>query len=250
MFKATAAAATLFVTLAATAQAAPLKVCTVDWPPYTVSEGRQVSGMHTDMISAVFQHLKLEVQIDQIAWERCLKELETGGYDAAYSASFKTDRAEIAIYPKTPLQTVSYVFVVAKGSGAGWDAHKDAAKLAQPIAAPRGFSIAADLQKLPGVTVDDGSATDLQDMQKLGAGRVKSVVIEASVAKSLIEKLQLADKVDVLTPEFVTGKDYFIIVSKKSGGSAETAQKLTDEISATLADMRSDGELAKITAKY
>ena len=57
MFKGTAAAATLFVALATTAQAAPLKVCTVDWPPYTVSEGRQVSGMHTDTINAVFQHL-------------------------------------------------------------------------------------------------------------------------------------------------------------------------------------------------
>jgi polar amino acid transport system substrate-binding protein len=250
MLKGTAAAATLFVALAAPAQAAPLKVCTVDWPPYTVSEGRQVSGMHTDMISAVFQHLKREVQIDQIAWERCLKELETGGYDAAYSASFKSDRTEYAIYPKTALQTVSYVVVAAKGSGAGWDSHKDAAKLAQPIAAPRGFSVTADLQKMPGVTVDDGSATDLQDMQKLGAGRIKSVVIEASVAKSMIEKLKLADKVDVLTPEFVTGKDYFLIVSKKSGGSAATAQKLADEIAVTLAGMRSDGELDKIAAKY
>jgi len=248
----TFAAASVAVTamLSIAVQAAPLKLCTVDWPPYTVSDGRQVGGMHTDMVSAIFARLKLEVQIDQIAWERCLKEVETGGYDAAYSASFKPDRAEYAIYPKAPLQTVSYVVVAAKGAGDGWDAHKDAAKLTQPIAAPRGFSVTSDLKKLPGVTVDDGSATDLQDMQKLGAGRIKTVVIEASVARSLIGTLKLADKVDVLQPDFATGKDYFVIVSKKYGGSPAAAQQLADQIAAAVGDLRGSGEFDRITARY
>jgi len=232
------------------AQATPLKICTVDWPPYTVSDNHQVGGIHTEMVTALFGRLGHEVQIDQIAWERCLKEVATGGYDAAYSASFKPDRAEYALYPQTPLQTVSYVFVVAKGTGSGWNASRDASKLAQPITAPRGFSITGDLQKIAGVTVDDGATTDQQDMQKLGSGRVKTVVIEAAVAKSLIAKLNLGEKVEVLSPEFVSGKQYFVIVSKKYGGSPEAAQHLTDDISAALAAMRSAGQLDQIMAKY
>lgn len=117
-------ASSLAVMLSASAEAMPLKICTVDWPPYTVSDGRQVGGMHTEMVKTIFKHLDQEVRISQIAWERCLKEVETGGYDAAYSASFKPDRAEYAIYPKVPLQTVSYVVVAAKDTGGGWDAQK------------------------------------------------------------------------------------------------------------------------------
>jgi polar amino acid transport system substrate-binding protein len=248
MRRAIAAAAALL--LPVVAHAAPLKVCTVDWPPYTVSDGRQVGGMHTEIVAEVFHKLGFEALIDQIAWERCLKEIETGGYDAAYSASFKPDRAQYALYPKTPLQTVSYVVVAAKGTGSGWTGSKDAAKLAQPIAAPRGFSITADLRAIAGVTVDDGAATDQQDLQKLGSGRVKTVVVESFVAKSLIPKLNLADKVEVLAPEFASGRDYFVIVSKKQGGSLEAAQKLSDQVSATLDAMRSNGELVRIMAKY
>jgi ABC-type amino acid transport substrate-binding protein len=148
------------------------------------------------------------------------------------------------------LQTVSYVVVVAKGTGGGWDAKHDLTKLAQPVAAPRGFSVTADLQNLPGVVVDDGATTDQQDMQKLGAGRVKTVVVEASVARSLIEKLHLADKVEVLSPEFVSGKDYFIIVSKRYTGSLTSAQQLVDSIASRLTEMRANGELDRIMAKY
>jgi polar amino acid transport system substrate-binding protein len=244
------AGALLVALLPVGALAAPLKVCTVDWPPYTVSEGRQVGGMHTEMVTELFRRLDQTVQIDQIAWERCLKEVESGGYDAAYSASYKADRAEYAVYPKTPLQTVSYVVVVAKGTGTAWNASRDAGKLAQPIAAPRGFSITGDLQKIAGVTVDDGATTDQQDMSKLGTGRVKTVVIEASVARSLIAKLNLAEKVEVLSPDFVSGKDYFVIVSKKHGGSLPAAQHLADDISTALAAMRSAGQLDQIMAKY
>jgi polar amino acid transport system substrate-binding protein len=232
------------------AHAASLRVCTVDWPPYTVSDGRQVSGMHTEMVTELFRQLGDTLQIEQIAWERCLKEMETGGYDAAYSASYKADRAQYALYPKTPLQTVSYVIVAVKGTGTGWDAGRDAAKLAQPIAAPRGFSVTDELRKIAGVTVDDGATNDQQDMQKLAAGRVKSVAIEASAAKSLIEKLHLTDKVEVLSPELISGKDYFVVVAKRYGGSEAAAQQLTDALSAKLAGMRADGELERIVAKY
>jgi hypothetical protein len=164
MMRKTICAAALAVLLPVGAMAAPLRICTVDWPPYTVSDAGQVGGMHTDMVSALFRHLGHTPQIDQIAWERCLKEVETGGYDAAYSASHKADRAAYALYPTAPLQTVSYVMVVAKGTGGDWDAKRDVSKLQQPVAAPRGFSITADLQKIAGVTVDDGATTDQQNM--------------------------------------------------------------------------------------
>src|SRR4051812_8070136 len=144
-----------------------LRVCTTEWPPFTVGgTAGSVTGVHTAAVTEAFKRLGSDVKIDNVTWDRCWKEVQNGTYDAIYSASFKPERAESTIYPKVPLQTLSYVAVIRKGSEHGWDG-KDAAKLPQPVAAPRGYSITGDLKKVTGVTVDDGATSDLQDIQKL-----------------------------------------------------------------------------------
>lgn len=242
----TSLTATLFLVTAA--QAAPLKLCTVDWPPYTVITGNVVSGTHTELVQEIFKRMNAEIKIDAPSWERCLNDVKTGAYDAAYSASHKAERAEYALYPKQALQTVSYVAVVAKGMGVSWDG-KDAATLPQPVGAPRGFSITADLRKSAGAQVDDGAMSDEQTLQKLVSGRVKTMVTEARTAASLIAKLNVADKVEVLAKPVSAGKDYFIIVSKKHGGSDATAQALADKIDATLVTLKAEGVVERLTNK-
>lgn len=176
--------------------------------------------------------------------------METGDYDAAYSASFKDERAVYSIYPKRPLQTLSYAMVVRKGAKHGWDAAKDASKLPQPVAAPRGYSITGDLKKMTGVTVEESAITDSQNIQKLLAGRLETMAVEETVLKALIKRYDAADKIDVLQPPVVSGKNYFIIVSKKHGGSEAAAQKLADKIDVALEALDKEGFLASVAAKY
>jgi polar amino acid transport system substrate-binding protein len=230
-------------------QAAQLKVCTVDWPPYTTVDAKAgtIAGTHTDLVQELFKRMGDEVKIEAPAWERCLNDVKSGTYDGAYSASHKTDRAEYALYPKQALQTVSYVAVVLKGAGGAWDG-KDVATLPQPIGAPRGFSITADLKKA-GAQVDEGALADEQNLQKLLTGRIKTMVTEARTGASLIAKLKVGEKVEVLTKPVSAGKDYFIIVSKKHGGGEAAAQALADKIDATLATLKADGTVDKLTNK-
>lgn len=234
--------------MASQAEAATLKICTVDWPPYTVITGAAITGSHTEVVQEIFKRMNTEIKIDAPSWERCLNDMKTGASDAAYSASYKAERAEYALYPKQSLQTVSYVAVVAKGDGASWDG-KDAATLPQPVGAPRGFSITADLKKSAGAQVDDGAMSDEQNLQKLTSGRIKTMVTEARTAESLIAKLKVADKVEVLTKPVSAGKDYFIIVSKKYGGSEASAQALAEKIDATMVTMKAEGMVEKLINK-
>lgn len=246
------AAATAALAVAMPVQAAQLRVCTTDWPPFTISDAatKQVTGTHTELTAAAFKKAGHEVQIDSLAWERCLKDVETGAYDAAYSASFKDERAAYAIYPQRPLQTLAYVVAVRKGAKHGWDAAKDGAKLPQPVAAPRGYSINADLKKMAGVTVDESAITDSQNVQKLLAGRLDAMAVEETVLKALIKKHDAADKVEVLQPPLAAGKNYFIIVSKKHGGSEAAAKKLADQLDGAIEQLDKDGFLASISTKY
>jgi polar amino acid transport system substrate-binding protein len=232
------------------AYAAPLRVCTTDWPPFTLSDGKAVTGTHTELTTAAFKRAGYEVQIDSLAWERCLKEVETGGYDAAYSASHKDERAAYAIYPQRPLQTLSYVLVVRKGAKHGWDQGKDAAKVAQPIAAPRGYSITGDLKKMAGVTVDESAITDAQNLQKLVAGRIETMAVEETVLKALIKRFDAADKIEVLQPALTSGKNYFVIVSKKHGGGEAQARKLADQLDTAIEQLDKEGFLASVSGKY
>ncbi|MBC7954023.1 MAG: transporter substrate-binding domain-containing protein [Rhodospirillaceae bacterium] len=246
------AAAAAMLSIAVSAQAAPLRVCTTDWPPFTMTDtvSKAVTGTHTELTAAAFKKAGYDVQIDSLAWERCLKDVETGDYDAAYSASFKDERAAYSIYPKRPLQTLSYVMVVRKGTKHGWDAAKDGAKLPQPIAAPRGYSITGDLKKMPGVTVEESAITDSQNIQKLLAGRLETMAVEETVLKALIKRFDAADKIDVLQPPVVSGKNYFIIVSKKHGGSEAAASKLAGQLDAAIEQLDKEGFLANVSAKY
>jgi polar amino acid transport system substrate-binding protein len=226
-----------------------LRLCTTEWPPFTVSEpGRPVAGVHTAAVTELFRRLGLEVRIDSIAWDRCWKETQSGTYDAVYSASFKPERAEIALYPKTPLQSLSYVALIRKGTAHGWDG-KDAGTLPQPVASPQGYSVTADLKKSPTAKVDDGGQKDLQNLQKLLAGRVGSAVMEATVAKVLLAQLKAEDKVEILAPPVQAGKDYFIVVGRKHGGSLATAQALLDRIEPVLAALVQEGFVATLLAK-
>ncbi|MBX9635299.1 MAG: transporter substrate-binding domain-containing protein [Magnetospirillum sp.] len=247
---AAAAAAILAITIPA--QAAPLRVCTTDWPPFTMTDPvtKTVTGSHTELTTAAFKRAGYDVQIDSLAWERCLKDIENGDYDAAYSASFKDERAAYSIYPKRPLQTLSYVMVVRKGTKHGWDQTKDGAKLPQPIAAPRGYSITGDLKKMPGVTVEESAITDAQNIQKLLAGRIDTMAVEETVLKALIKRFDAADKIEVLQPPVVSGKNYFTIVSKKHGGGEAAANKLAGQLDSAIEQLDKEGFLAGVSAKY
>ena len=230
------------------ASADTLRVCTTDWPPFTVGGAGGVTGVHTAAVTEAFKRLGSDVKIDNVTWDRCWKEVQNGTYDAIYSASFKPERAESTVYPKIPLQTLSYVALVRKGAEHGWDG-KDAAKLPQPVAAPRGYSITGDLKKVTGTTVDDGATSDLQDIQKLLAGRVGTAVVEATVAKALLAQLNAEDKVEILAPAVQSGKDYFVVVGKKHGGGENSAQALADRLDKVLSDLAAEGFVARELAK-
>lgn len=228
------------------ARAEALKICTTDWPPFTIGQGEAVKGIHTEVVREAVKRIGAEAKIESVPWARCLSELGNGGYDVAYAASFRADRAEIALYPKTPLQTLAYVVVVT--NDVAGDA-KDLAKLPQPILIPKGYSIADEVKKAAGVQVEDTAQTDLQNLQKLLAGRARTAVVEITVAKALIKTLDAGAKLKLLDPPVQAGRDYFLLVSKKQGGGTG-AQGLADRLDKVLAELKAEGFIEKVSAGY
>ncbi|CAK0746501.1 polar amino acid transport system substrate-binding protein [uncultured Gammaproteobacteria bacterium] len=229
-----------------------IRLCTSDWPPYTIKpeDGKPVSGLHTDIVLTAFERLGFEVEIQSVAWERCLNDTAAGLYDGLYSASFRPERAAFAIYPKQKLRAVSYVVVVSKGAAHGWTTARDAAALPQPIAVPHGFSIAHELQQMPGVTVDSGALNDMQNLRKLLDGRVGTMIAEQEAVRQAISAFEAGDLIELLDPPYQPGRDYFVIISRKFHGSEPVAQALADRLDRTLETLRAEGEFERVERNY
>lgn len=222
-----------------------IRVCTTEWPPYTVGGGAGVRGAHTQVVTEAFRRLGHQAQIDNVAWERCWKELPKGTYQAIYSASHNDSRARVALYPPTPLQRLSYVAVV-RSDAALADLPADLAALPQPLGAPRGFSI-TEVLRARGQRVDDGAMKDSQNLEKLLAGRIGTAVVERQVALSLMHSLGVTDKVRLL-PTAIEEKDYFLVVGREAGGSPEAAAALAAGLDRVLAELRREGLVQRLLA--
>lgn len=223
-----------------------VRVCTTDWPPHTVGMGTDVSGTHTTAVIEVFRRLDMQVIIDSVPWERCWNELRKGTYQAVYSASYRDDRALTALYPSTPLQTLTYVAIIRKGHKRRWDGN-DFATLPQPVGVPRGYSIGADLSA-KGVLVDDGAINDEANFKKLLAGGILSTVVERLVTDSIVHDLGIADQVEILPAPVGPAKNYYIVLGKRAGGSEEATKELLVRLDKVLSDMAREQFLERMTA--
>lgn len=223
-------------------QAEPLRVCTVFWPPHVVfaADRYTVAGTHTDLVTRAMRQAGLELTIDAVTWERCLRDLADGYYAAAYAASYREERVFYAVYPREPVDVVRYVIVVRRGEGAGWNARRDYAALPQPIASPRAWAMTDELRMHSGLRVDDSSMQNDQDVRKLLAGRVGSVVLESRSAESLLAAFDRDRRLEILAEPLQGDRRYFMIFSRKALGDAGAVQ-MAERFSRAMADIRSGG---------
>lgn len=206
-----------------------LRLCSVVWPPYTTFTEGRVGGTHTDRVRATLNQLGYAVAIDVIAWERCLQGTREGYYQGIFSVSHSRERASFLLYPSVPLETLYYRAVVRKGTPHGWDEARRYARLPQPVAAPNGWSVTRHLKLQQGLAVDDGSVSNEQDIRKLLASRAGSAVVEVTVARLLLDRLDTQKQLEVLPVDIVPPRDYFFALSRVAF-SPEEASALIDAL--------------------
>ncbi len=221
-------------------QAEPLRVCTVVWPPHVViaADRVTVAGTHTDLVTRAMRQAGFELSIDAVTWEHCLHDLSDGYYAAAYAASYREERSFYAVYPREPLDTVRYIIVVRRGEGRGWNALHKFSELPQPVAAPRGWAVTDELRLQPGLVVDDSSTQNDQDIRKLLAGRVGSVVVEKHTADALLAAFDRDRRLEILKEPLQGERRYFMIFSRKALGETGATQ-VAERFSQAMMTLRS-----------
>ncbi|WP_341303945.1 transporter substrate-binding domain-containing protein [Pseudomonas sp. TMP25] len=112
MIRLLASIALLFVTGAGHAQS--LKVCTNEWPPYTLLEEGQVRGIDADLLYLVLTNLGIRYDITLEPWRRCLRKMSDGKLDILLDAFYSDERAKTMIFPSEPMAESSMVLFHAR----------------------------------------------------------------------------------------------------------------------------------------
>jgi polar amino acid transport system substrate-binding protein len=96
----------LVVLLLSTATAAPreLKLCAIEWPPFTqLKQNRIDSGITVDVLREAFGRLQVPYRIQPMSWILCRKAVDSGEMDglldATVSESHLTERHSTSFYP-------------------------------------------------------------------------------------------------------------------------------------------------------
>lgn len=92
--------------------AAPFKVYTSDYPPYSFVEDGVQKGMAIDLLKEVFVRMNVPLSIEFVPFTRAVKLFERGEVDGIFPFSRRDDRLRYTLFPKEPLITDSHVLYV------------------------------------------------------------------------------------------------------------------------------------------
>lgn len=73
--------------------AEPLRIVTLEYPPYIETKNSQVSGIAVNLVREIFNNLETPIEITVLPWARALNYIETGEADAILTI-FKTPQRE------------------------------------------------------------------------------------------------------------------------------------------------------------
>ncbi len=205
-----------------------------EFPPFEYLEGEEIVGADVDMAKALAEKMGRTLEITNIDFDAALTGAATGKYDVAIAGVTATDERR-------------------QNMGFSNDYYK--ASQAIIVNADSEIKVAADLT---GKTVscqegttgeqfllDNGYAvqsfkTGAEAITALVSGKVDAVVIDDAVAKALSAK---QEGKTVVLEEALTEEAYAIVT--KLGND-----ELINEINAALDELKAEGKLAEIFAKY
>jgi polar amino acid transport system substrate-binding protein len=148
-------------------------------------------GVHIELLELITSEAGASVSYMRYSWNRCLALLKAGKVDSLI-ASYNTSRAAIAAYPfkdgalNTDQRiTTSGYYLYHQGTTPLWDG-KNFLKPNIVIAAPLGYSIAADL-KAKNLKVMEASTTE-QLLSLLYINRIDAVAAPGSTADAIIRR--------------------------------------------------------------
>ncbi|WP_419904522.1 substrate-binding periplasmic protein [Kiloniella sp.] len=212
------------------------------WPPYGLTEQKQIAGINYDVGLEISNRLGIEFIIRDCPFKRCLVEMEHGELDLMSGIARNPEREKYMAYAETPYSAVAVVFYVRKGETARLKSYDDLYKLRVGyVSKSHYFEPFNSDSKVPKVDVDK----EQRLLPMLHSGRIDTYVGTDPNASYEILTMGYKEKLEKALFNPKKEVPVYFATSRRSRHVA-----LTSRISEIIFDMHEDGTMRKIHEKY
>ena len=231
----------LLIALCSTqANAEPLRLVALQYPPYVYTEDNQVKGLATRMVRSIFDQLNVEIHIQILPWARALKALKNGAADGVFTIFKKDERLTYLHYPAETLIDQNIVFYARQDSPIRFDGkleslYRHRIGLTRSVSYGSIFDAAKNQFSNSIIVNDEESKFEL-----LARGRTELLISNQDAAQYYIDKQNLATVLRRLSPPLQSVPSY-LALTKKPGH-----KELLKRFEQLLSRFKSTGQLQKI----
>lgn len=203
------------------------------FPPYEFREGGKIVGIDVDLMKAVAKKTGRELVVEDMSFDSVIAAVQAGKADVAASGITVTDERKRQVGFSHPYVTAQQVVIVPKDS----EIRGSADLKGKRIGVQHGTT--GDLYVTKNIREPERFPNGSLAVAALDAGKLDAVVLDGEPSKvhvALHENLVILD-------EPLTTEEYAIAVNRKN-----TA--LLEEINAVIDELRENGGLERIKAKY
>ena len=220
-----------------------LVVALSNFSPWTVVEGRKVTGIDIELIDAMTANQPIKVEYFRCPWARCLELMRQGKIDLASNLFWSAERAAFLDYFKQPYVQGSYrAFYLHRSSGATISNYEDLSSLA--IGTRIGmryfekFDQDIQLKKVP-------LATDAQLIEMLKHQRLDAMIGQEDVIDYMLLTSKLTREITKAKFKHFVAEPGYMVMSKKS-----SVLHLKTTLEERLNHLVASGHFAELVEKY
>lgn len=218
-----------------TVEAGKLTLATnAEFPPYEYHDRDKIVGIDMDIADAIAKKLGLEVQIEDIAFDSVILEVTSGKADIGLAGISATDERKQSV-DFSDTYTTSKQLIIVKDDSAIKGSKDLEGKTVGVQTGTTGDILASDIKDVKPERYDKG----MDAVQALSQGKVDAVIIDSEVAKKFVEETSGLKVLD----EAFADENYAIAIKKGN-------KELLDSVNKALSELKSDGTIDSIIAKY
>ncbi len=197
------AMALAFSAYGAWAQSVPVRVCTHELPPYTMTDAQgQADGHATRVIDVLAKKLHWELNIRYMPWARLVEQSKAGECDVIYTVLKRPDYEEFLNFPQVTLHDRTNVLIVRRDRKIKYDGdlekfmHRYSVGLYRDKAVDANFEV---LRRAPWARVDEADSPKT-NLHKLLLGRFDAAIENSVTAVYELRALNGLGDVEILSP--------------------------------------------------
>ena len=210
-------------------------VTNAEFPPYEFHDQNAIVGIDVEIAGAIAEQLGLELEIEDIAFDSIIPEISSGKADIGAAGMTVTEDRKQSVDFSDTYAHATQVIIVKEDSEIKGVADLEGKIMGVQQGTTGDIYVSGDY----GDAAVERYAKGMEAVQALAQGKVDAVVIDGEPAKQYIKEVEGLKIID----ESYTDEDYAIAIKK--GNTA-----MVEAVNAALAELKSEGKLDEIVAKY